>query len=231
MSQGIRVHVWGERALFSRPEMKAERVSYDVITPSAARGVLEAIHWKPAIRWVIDRIHVLKPIRFDTIRRNEVGSKASYATARQGMAGGVAPALYAEEERQQRASVLLRNVGYVIDAHFEMTAKAGAADNPGKHAEMARRRIARGQCIWQPCLGCREFPAWFAPVDGVPEIAEELRGTRDLGWMLHDIEHDESSSINGRHRCTDQCLPHFFRATLVDGVIEVPPLHRAGGGR
>jgi len=216
MSQGIRVHVWGERALFSRPEMKAERVSYDVITPSAARGVLEAIHWKPAIRWVVDRIHVLKPIRFDTIRRNEVGSKASYTTARQGMASGEAPALFADEERQQRASVLLRDVGYIIEAHFEMTAKAGPQDNPGKHLDMVRRRIARGQCVWQPCLGCREFPAWFEPFEGVPEVSEDLRGTRDLGWMLHDIDF------------ADGMTPRFFRATMVDGVIEVPHPDRVG---
>lgn len=225
MSQGIRVHVWGERALFSRPEMKAERVSYDVITPSAARGILEAIHWKPAIRWVIDRIHVLKPIRFDTVRRNEVGAKASYATARQGMAGGALPELFADEERQQRASVLLRDVGYIIEAHFEMTARAGPQDSPGKHLDMARRRIARGQCVWQPCLGCREFPAWFEPAEEAPEgpaavpaaLDESLRGTRDLGWMLHDIDF------------ADGMTPHFFRATMVDGVIEVPPLSRAGG--
>ncbi|HYG86467.1 MAG TPA: type I-C CRISPR-associated protein Cas5c [Azospirillum sp.] len=218
MSQGISIRVWGERALFSRPEMKAERVSYDILTPSAARGILEAIHWKPAIRWVIDRIHVLKPIRFDTVRRNEVASKASYTTARQAMAGGDGIVLHPEEDRQQRASVLLRDVEYVIDAHFEMTRQAGPCDNPGKHTEMARRRIAKGQCVWQPCFGCREFPAWFEPLQGPPPATpEDLRGVRDLGWMLHDIDF------------ADGMTPRFFRAELVDGVLDVHACLRRSG--
>lgn len=219
MAQGISVYVWGERALFSRPEMKAERVSYDVITPSAARGILEAIHWKPSIRWVIDRIRVLRPIRFETVRRNEVASKASYANARRAMAGGEGElALHPEEDRQQRASVILRDVGYVIDAHFEMTRRAGPDDNPAKHADTVRRRIARGQCVWQPCFGCREFPAWFAPADGLAaEVPESLAGDRDLGWMLHDIDFDRGMT------------PHFFRAVLHDGVLDVPPFPPRGG--
>jgi CRISPR-associated protein Cas5d len=198
--------------------MKAERVSYDVITPSAARGILEAIHWKPAISWVIDRIQVLKPIRFDTIRRNEVASKASYVSARQAMAGGAGIALHPEEDRQQRASVFLRDVDYIIDAHFEMTDRAGPQDNPGKHAEMARRRIAKGQCVWQPCFGCREFPAYFEPVESpLPDLPDELRGTRDLGWMLHDIDFARDMT------------PRFFRAELVDGVLDVQACLRRSG--
>ncbi|MHA7063068.1 type I-C CRISPR-associated protein Cas5c [Azospirillum argentinense] len=218
MSQGITLRVHGSRALFSRPEMKAERVSYDMITPSAARGILEAIHWKPAIRWEIDRITVLNPIRFDTIRRNEVASKASYSLARQAMANGSDLALHPEDDRQQRASVFLRDVDYIIDAHFEMTDRAGPQDNPGKHAEMARRRIAKGQCVWQPCFGCREFPAYFEPPpDILPEPPDDLRGTRDLGWMLHDIDF------------ADGMTPRFFRATLVNGVLDVQDCLRRSG--
>jgi CRISPR-associated protein Cas5d len=219
MNQGVSVHVWGDRALFSRPEMKAERVSYDVITPSAARGILEAIHWKPAIRWVVDGIRVLRPIRFENVRRNEVASKASYATARKAMAGAETDlALYADEDRQQRASLILRDVAYVIDAHFEMTGRAGPQDSPGKHADTIRRRVARGQCVWQPCFGCREFPAWFEPAEGKAfEVPPDLRGERDLGWMLHDMEFGETIT------------PRFFRAVLRDGAMQVPPLSGPGG--
>ena len=127
MGYGVRLHIWGDRACFTRPEMKGERVSYDVITPSAARGILEAIHWKPAIRWQVDRIHVLKPIRFETFRRNEVGSKIPVnnvsAAQKRGSAEGLAN--YVEEDRQQRAMTLLRDVAYIIEAHFDMTDRAG----------------------------------------------------------------------------------------------------------
>jgi CRISPR-associated protein Cas5d len=215
MTTGVRLRVWGDFALFSRPEFKAERVTYEVMTPSAARGILDCIHWKPAIRWVVDSIQVLKPIRLDTVRRNEVGKKLPYATARRAAQGKEADlVLFADEERQQRASLLLRNVEYVIDAHFEMTSEAGPEDNPGKHADMARRRIARGQCVQQPCFGCREFPAFFEPVapDAKFDPPAELVVPRDLGWMLHDIDFARDAT------------PHFFFAKLVDGVLTVPPL-------
>jgi CRISPR-associated protein Cas5d len=215
MSAGVRLRVWGDFALFSRPEFKAERVTYEVMTPSAARGILECIHWKPAIRWVVDCVHVLQPIRLDTVRRNEVGKKLPYATARLAAEGKDADlVLFADEERQQRASLLLRNVEYVIDAHFEMTPGAGPEDNPGKHADMARRRIARGQCVQQPYLGCREFPAFFEPVapDARFGPPDRLAGPRDLGWMLHDIDFAHDAT------------PHFFSAKLIDGVMTVPPL-------
>jgi CRISPR-associated protein Cas5d len=216
MAYGIRLHIWGERALFTRPEMKVERVSYDVITPSAARGILEAIHWKPAIRWVVDSIQVLRPIRFESIRRNEVGGKLSAAAVGKAMKAGRTDGLlaYIEEDRQQRAATLLREVGYVISAHFELTAKAGPDDSVGKHLDIFNRRARRGQCFQTPCLGTREFPASFALVeeDAQPtEPVDELRGERDLGWMLHDIDF-----ANGMTPC-------FFRARMVDGLIEVPP--------
>src|SRR5688572_8792901 len=137
MAYGIRLKVWGDHACFTRPEMKVERVSYDVMTPSAARGILEAIYWKPAIRWVVDRIRVLKPVRFESIRRNEVGHKASVSNAERAMRSGHLGGLYlpVDEDRQQRAATVLCQVAYIIEAHFELTAKAGPEDNPGKHLD------------------------------------------------------------------------------------------------
>lgn len=216
MSYGIRLHIWGERACFTRPEMKVERVSYDVITPSAARGILEAIHWKPAIRWRVDRIQVLKPIRFESIRRNEVGGKLSEAAVAKAMKAGRIDGLAAvvEDDRQQRAATVLRDVAYVVHAHFELTERAGPDDNVGKHLDTFNRRARRGQTFHAPCLGTREFPAAFALLeDGVeaPSRDPALDGERDLGWMLHDIDF-----ANGK-------TPRFFRARMVDGLIEVPP--------
>ena len=224
MAYGIRLHVRGRHALFTRPELKVERVSYDVMTPSAARGILEAIHWKPAIRWVIDRIHVLEPIRFQSIRRNEVGHKAPAGTIKQAMNRGDLAGLQilVDEDRQQRASTVLVAPAYVIEAHFTLTAKAGAEDSEGKHLDIFNRRAARGQCFHQPCLGTREFAADFAllaPDAAMParnplaETAELGFGTpRDLGLMLWDIDH----AAPGRPSM-------FFRARLAEGVMEVPP--------
>ena len=215
MSYGIRLHVWGGFACFTRPEMKVERVSYDVMTPSAARGMLEAVHWKPAITWVVDRIHVLKPIRFQSFRRNEVGAKISSATAERARQRGdtTGLGLVVEAERQQRAATLLVNVGYVIEAHFALTARATAEDTPAKHAAMFQRRAAAGQCFHRPCLGTREFAADFALIaadDPLPpsELPEDQRN-RDLGWMLHDIDF------------ADGATSRFFRARLTDGVLDV----------
>jgi CRISPR-associated protein Cas5d len=215
MSYGIRLRVWGERACFTRPEMKVERVSYDVMTPSAARGILEAIHWKPAIRWAVDRIHVLKPIRFQSFRRNEVGARISTVTAERAMraGSGAGLGLVVEDHRQQRATTLLVDVDYVIEAHFERTEKAGAEDTDAKHISMFNRRAASGQCFHRPCLGTREFAADFELVpEGTPlpagTMPEEQRN-RDLGWMLHDIDfaNDRTS--------------RFFHARLTDGVLDV----------
>lgn len=223
MAYGIRLHVWGQHALFTRPELKVERVSYDVMTPSAARGVLEAIHWKPAIRWVIDRIHVLEPIRFQSIRRNEVGHKAPAGTIKSAMKRGdlAGLQLLVDEDRQQRASTVLVAPRYVIEAHFDLTAKAEAGDNEGKHLDIFNRRAARGQCFHQPCLGTREFAAHFTLIEpGAPlplrnpdaETPELGFGVpRDLGYMLWDIDHDAP----GRPSL-------LFRAQLQDGVMDVP---------
>jgi CRISPR-associated protein Cas5d len=224
MSYGIRLHVWGQHALFTRPELKVERYSFDVMTPSAARGILEAIHWKPAIRWVIDRIHVLKPIRFQTIRRNEVGHKAPAGKIKQAMNRGdlAGLQLLVDEDRQQRASTVLVAPAYVIEAHFEMTAKAGSDDTEGKHLDIFNRRAVRGQCFNQPCLGTREFAAHFelvAPGSPLPERDPEMVNAqhgfggipRDLGMMLWDIDHQAP----GRPSL-------LFRASLIDGVMDVP---------
>jgi len=217
----IKLHVWGEFACFTRPEMKVERVSYDVMTPSAARGILEAIHWKPAIVWVVDRIHVLKPIRFQTFRRNEVGSKIPAGNARTAMNRDTLAdlGLAVDDNRQQRATIALTNVAYVIEAHFELTDKAGEDDTAAKHLEMFKRRAAKGQCFHRPCLGCREFAADFALIDGEPPPNELPQGeqARDLGWMLYDIDFlkDEKRSM-------------FFRARLENGVLDVAKARAEG---
>ena len=209
----IQLEAWGDYALFTRPEMKVERVSYDVMTPSAARGLLEAIYWHPGLQWVIDRIRVCAPIRFTNLRRNEVKSTVSARAARTVMERGKG-ALYlcTSDDIQQRASLLLRDVLYVIEAHFNMTDKASPGDNPGKFQDIVRRRIQRGQFYHQPYFGCREFPAQFQWCETPPPCPNELQGTRDLGWMLYDMDYSNPEDIR----------PRFFRGTLEDGVLEVP---------
>lgn len=211
----IMVEVWGDYACFSRPEMKVERVSYDVMTPSAARGLLEAIYWHPGLRWVVDKIRVLASIRFTSVRRNEVAKKASSSNALPAMKTGEATYIVAPDCIVQRAALVLRDVHYVIEAHFEMTEKATAEDNPGKFQDIMRRRLAKGQCYHQPCFGTREFPADFRAVtaDFAAECPEDLRGEKDLGWMLYDMDYTDPKEIR----------PLFFRAKLQDGVLVVPP--------
>lgn len=211
----ISVEVWGAYALFSRPELKTERVSYDVMTPSAARGLLDAILWHPGMKWIVDSIHVCAPIRFTNIRRNEVKDTVSARKAQSVMEKGGELYLATPESIQQRAAMVLRDVHYVIDAHFEMTQRASPTDNPGKFQEMMRRRVEKGQFYHQPCFGVREFPAHFKPCIQLPPCPEELKGEKDLGWMLLDMDYSDPENIT----------PHFFRATLRDGVLEVPPMY------
>jgi CRISPR-associated protein Cas5d len=200
MGYGIAIRVRGEYALITRPEMKVERVSYDVITPSAARGIIEAVYWKPAIRWVIDKIHVLNEIEFTNIRRNEVSEKASENK----------PYLVATEIRQQRAALVLKNVDYVIEAHFELTEKAGPEDTVEKHYNIALRRLRKGQHFSAPCLGTREFGAKVELIeDGV--IPASSLGDRDLGWMLYDLDFSDAQDIQ----------PQFFKAEMRAGVIDL----------
>jgi len=207
MVHGVKLKVWGDYACFTRPEMKVERVSYDVMTPSAARGILEAIYWKPAIRWVIDRIHVLNPIRFVNIRRNEISGKVLLGNVKMAMKDErFRIEVFIEDIRQQRAAMVLKDVEYVIDAHFEFTGDED--NNPAKHKEIFDRRASKGQCFHHPYLGCREFPANFKPVDeALPSVH---KGEKDLGWMLHDIDF------------ADDMKAKFFRAVMRDGTIEVP---------
>lgn len=235
MNYGITLKVSGDYALFSRPEMKVERVSYDVMTPSAARGVLEAIYWKPQIRWIIDEIHVLKPIRFTNIRRNEIDSKipvkgksgVSAAMNDSGMEIGMDVAGH----RQQRASLLLKDVAYLIRAHLVVLDKRVEKGGPefpeheaaGKHLEMFKRRARKGQAFHKPYFGCREFPVDFELIeDGsdIPSPPEELGDEKDLGFMLHDIQFDQDRASKKVRNTT----PHFFRAVMRNGVIRVPEL-------
>lgn len=235
MNFGITLKTFGDYALFSRPEMKVERVSYDVITPSAARGILEAIYWKPQIRWIIDEIHVLNPIRFTNVRRNEIGSKASV----KGKAGvnaamkddSVRPHIDVTTHRQQRAALLLKDVAYVVRAHLLVKDRRlerggqemNESDAAGKHLEMFKRRARNGQSFHHPYFGCREFPASFELIESeaeIPSPADCFLGERDLGYMLHDIEFDQDQATKKIRRST----PHFFRAVLTDGKLSVPPL-------
>ncbi len=209
----VQLEVWGDYALFTRPEMKAERVSYDIITPSAARGILEAIYWHPGMKWIVDRIFVCAPIRFFNLRRNEVKEKISVRTARTVMKNGKGELwLSAADEIQQRAALLLRDVRYVIEAHFELTDQAAPGDNPGKFQDIIKRRIRKGQFYHQPYFGCREFPVNFTLCGEIPPCPAELTGQRDLGWMLWDMDYSDPQDIK----------PCFFRAVMRDGVLEIP---------
>ena len=204
----IQLEVWGAYALFSRPELKVERVSYDVPTPSAVRGIVEAVYYHPGLRWYIDRIHVLNPIRFVSIRRNEVTDKISSHNVRQAAQGGGQPLyLVTSQKIVQRSSLLLQDVHYVIEAHFEMTDKAAPSDNPGKFQDIVTRRMERGQCFHMPYFGCREFPVSFRrwPGGPIPTIDE----TRDLGLMLYDFDYSDPAAIT----------PTYFRARLEHGVL------------
>ncbi len=211
MAYGVKLRVWGDYACFTRPEMKVERVSYDVMTPSAARGILEAIHWKPAITWKVDKIHVINPIRFDNIRRNELAGKISEQKIKQAMDGkDVALCQVITEERQQRASMILKDVEYVIEAHFEITEQAGKEDNEAKHLEIAKRRMKQGQSFHQPYFGCREFPVNFELIENDDEIPQSFYKNveqKDLGWMLWDIDFKNNME------------PRFFRAEMINGII------------
>jgi CRISPR-associated protein Cas5d len=209
----FRVRVRGELACFTRPEFSTERVSYEVMTPSAARGILETVLWKPQMRWRIDAIHVCKPIRWLEFRRNEVNSRASTREATSAANGNTAfKDYFADEDRAQRHSVALRDVEYVVEASIELTERAGERDSRGKYLGMFQRRLAAGQQHYQPCLGCREFPAFVEPAS---ESASAIAETRELGWMLHDMEY-------GRDR-----KPRFFKAHLEQGVLRVPPWEEA----
>lgn len=208
------IEVSGEFASFNRPEMKVERLSYDLITPSAARAMFEAILWKPAIRWQIERIEVLNPVKWISLRRNEVGHRIAMRNVETAMREGHGQlGLYVDEDRQQRAGLFLRNVRYRLHARFELTARAEAHDTPAKFASMFRRRAFAGQCVNQPYLGCREFSAQFRLVEDLAKEDQPIEWTNDLGFMLYDLDYSDAESPR----------PLFFRAKIEHGVLQVPP--------
>lgn len=207
------LEVSGEYACFTRPEMKVERVSYDVMTPSAARAIFESILWKPAIQWRISKIEVLEPIRWVSVRRNEVGSVISSRTVESAMRLGTGYlALFIEDDRQQRAGLFLRDVRYRIYGHFEVRSDAGAGNGMAKFLDMFERRAEKGQCINQPYLGCREFAAAFRLVNDEETQGAPIREDRDLGWMLYDLDFGDPESP----------APRFFRGRLERGVMTIP---------
>lgn len=208
----FKLEVWGDTALFTRPEMKVERVSYDVMTPSAARGILEAIYWHPGLRWKVDRIYVLNPIRFSNIRRNEVSEKISGSKVKTAIESGRTDLFLCTKECiQQRASMVLRDVRYVIEAHFELTDKTSPSDSAAKFAEIFRRRAEKGQFYHAPCFGVREFPAHFRLWPEKPIQTAYPDAEKDLGYMLYDMDYSNPRDIQ----------PVFFRAILKNGMLDL----------
>ena len=209
----VRVELWGDYACFTRPEMKDERVSYDVMTPSAARGILESIYWHPGMVWRIDKIHVLSPIRFTNIRRNEIRSVVSVRDALSAMNGkGQVKTISTSADILQRAAMVLCDVRYVVEAHFDLLPdKMASSDSDGKFQDNIKRRLAKGRCYSQPYFGCREFPANFRSYEAATIPCEpSLAGEKDFGWMLFDMDYSG-----------DDIKPMFFRALLKDGVIDL----------
>ncbi|MDO4829077.1 MAG: type I-C CRISPR-associated protein Cas5c [Clostridia bacterium] len=205
----ILMEVWGPMACFTRPEMKTERVSYEVPTPGAVRGMIESVFFHPGLRWIPDRIWVLNRIQFMNVRRNEVKSKVLASAVLQEANGGKAGAIFTSEDIQQRAAMLLKDVRYVFEAHFEMTEQANPSDNHGKFQDIVKRRLRRGACYSTPYFGCRECTAHFRLWEGgeIPAIDE----TRDLGYMLYDMDYSDPTDIQ----------PMFFRARMEHGVIDL----------
>ncbi len=213
MGIGVKIKVWGDYALFTRPEIKVERCSYDVMTPSAARGILEAIYWHPGLKWVIDKIYIKNPIQFTSVRRNEVRSKILASNVLKVYNGEKKP-LYISTKADiaQRASLLLYNVEYIIEAHFEMTEKANQTDNPGKFKDIIMRRLKRGECFHMPYFGCREFPAHFClcEEEEIKTAYDEIE-EKDLGIMLFDIDYTDKNNFQ----------PIFFRAVMKRGILDL----------
>lgn len=210
MGFGFCVRIRGETALFTRPECKAERMSYSVITPSAARGILESVFWHPGMKYVIDRITVLAPIQFDSVRRNEVGAVAKLSSIKKAGKTGEEYHLVSTAERQQRAAVVLRDVDYLVEGHFNVDPETmGERDTPEGFYNILLRRLRKGQHFQAPCLGCREFPARVELVEGErPESVYKDLEELDLGYMLYDVEYGRES-----------CRPQFFHAIMRKGTI------------
>lgn len=213
MSKSIKLRVWGDYACFTRPEMKVERVSYDVMTPSAARNILQSILWKPAFDWNIRKIEVLNPIKWTSVRRNELDSKIPTGNVKKAMNNSSFDlGINIEDSRQQRAALLLRDVEYIIHADLSLTKRAGPEESEKKFYEMFNRRAAKGQCFWQPYFGCREFSAFFELLSEAEEYSC-INETRALGWMLYDLDFQGTEP-----------KPMFFNAQLTEGKLLVPAL-------
>lgn len=233
MSYGFRILVDGEYASFNRPELKVERVSYDVPTPGALEGLLKGIYWKPALRYVIDKIVVFHPIQFANIRRNEVKDTISYQSVRSQMNGeDKSPVLYTGENRSQRAAMVLKNVRYGIAFHFELTGlkSEGEADGEKKHYNIIKRRLTQGQCFRHPCLGCSEFPVKkIELVERFPleEISPAIlaMGDVDLGYMCYRVSfQDGGIPVNGdwdAPKFSDKAEASYYRPHMVGGIIDV----------
>lgn len=233
MSYGFRIMVEGDYACFTRPEFKVERVSYDVPTPGAMEGLLKSIYWKPAIRYVIDRIIVFQPIEFANIRRNEVKDKVLLSAVKNQMKGkGADPCIYTSESRSQRAAMVLKNVKYGIEFHFEMTGERSDNEDEDekKHFNIIKRRLEKGQCFRTPCLGCSEFPA--KRIELVDEFDESLiseavirMGDVDLGFMSYRVEFEDGGKpVNGdweNPKFSDKASTIYYRPHMVKGVIDV----------
>lgn len=218
----VKFQASGRHACFTRPEFRAERVSYDAITPSAARGLIESIHWKPAIKWVIDRIHVHNPIRFQAVKINEIGSKISPRNAAGAMRNGGAATfnidVSADTNRVQRSTMLLRDVSYVIEAHAELTDRAGEGDTIGKHVAMFNRRLSKGQHFRPPVMGLAAFPADIEEISEIPATEiPSADATRDLGWMFYDYDYSQTPP-----------MPRMYRAKMENGIIDVNAIRNQG---
>ncbi len=214
----IRIEVWGDKACFTRPEFKVERISYDVITPSAARGILDCVYWHPGLKWKIDRIYVLNPIKYVDFKRNEVKTRLNGNKAIKMMNGGCESLfLDAVAERTQRTTKALKNVHYVLEAHFQMTKNVNPQDTPGKFYAITRKRLEKGRCSAEPYFGCREFPVAFREWNGGDNIPT-IDDTKDLGYMFFDYDYSRSDNIR----------PIFFHAKMIHGVISLTDVEKIG---
>lgn len=238
MSYGFKILVEGDYACFTRPELKVERTSYDVPTVSALEGLIKSVYWKPAIRIVVDRIVVFNPIKFTNVRRNEVNSKILQRAVTAQMKGKGDPTLYADKERTQRASMLLKDVKYGVEFHFELTGQKSTHEDESeeKHYNIMLRRLKNGQCFRQPCLGCREFSvSKLELVDefDYSQVDESLKGEIDLGYMLYGMKFEDGGNPTNNDwenpKFSDKADAVYYRPIMVDGVINVKKYREQGG--
>lgn len=231
----FKIMLEGDYALFSRPEFKVERVTYEVPTPSAVEGILKSIYWKPAIRYVVDKIIVFNPVSLMSVRRNEVKDKVALSSVRSQMRGGDSdPVIYTEDSISQRSSLLLRNVRYGVEFHFEITGiMCENEDNSdAKHASIIHRRLKNGQCFRQPCFGCREFPVrsiYLVDDFDLSQIDDSLLGEKDLGIMLYGLDFHNDKRLETEWKSeyfSDSADPVFYHPKLIDGVIDVAKYRR-----